>query len=34
MLWVRNLGLNTRKAGIIITLISFVLIYSTCRIGW
>ena len=34
MLWARNLGLNTRKAGIIIALISFVMIYSTYRIGW
>jgi hypothetical protein len=34
MLWARNLGLNTRKAGIIIALIAFVMIYSTYRIGW
>lgn len=34
MLWARNLGLNTRKAGIIIALISFVMIYSTYCIGW
>jgi hypothetical protein len=34
MLWARNLGLNIRKAGIILALISFVMIYSTYRIGW
>ena len=34
ILWARNLGLNTRKAGIIIALISFAAIYSTYYIGW
>ena len=33
-LWARNLGLNTKKAGIIITGISFVAIYFTYLIGW
>jgi hypothetical protein len=34
MVWARNLGLNIRRAGIIIALISFVAIYSTYAIGW
>jgi uncharacterized membrane protein YqjE len=34
VLWARNLGLNTKKAGIIIALVSFAAIYSTYLIGW
>jgi hypothetical protein len=34
MVWARNLGLNTLKAGIIIALISFAAIYSSYSIGW
>jgi VIT1/CCC1 family predicted Fe2+/Mn2+ transporter len=34
MIWARNLGLNTRRAGIIIALISFAMIYFTYIIGW
>ena len=33
-LWARNLGLNTKKAGIIIAVISFAAIYFTYLIGW
>jgi len=34
IVWAKNLGLNSIKAGIIIALISFVAIYSTYQIGW
>ena len=34
MVWARNLGLNTWRAGVIIALISFAAIYSTYLIGW
>jgi hypothetical protein len=34
MVWARNLGLNTLKAGIIIAVISFAAIYSSYSIGW
>jgi len=34
MVWARNLNLNTLKAGIIISLICFVAIYSTYSFGW
>jgi len=34
ILWARNLGLNTRKAGMIIAIISFAAIYFTYYIGW
>lgn len=34
VLWARNLRLNTKKAGIIIGLLSFAAIYFTYSIGW
>jgi hypothetical protein len=34
IIWARYLGLNSLKAGVIISLISFAAIYSTYAIGW
>lgn len=34
IIWARYLGLNSLKAGVIISLISFAAIYSTYSIGW
>lgn len=34
MLWAKYLGLNTRKAGIMIVVITWLAIYSTWLIGW
>ncbi|MEI6841802.1 MAG: hypothetical protein WCK53_11080, partial [Methanomicrobiales archaeon] len=34
VVWARNLRLNTKKAGIIIGLLSFAAIYFTYMIGW
>lgn len=34
VIWAKQLNLNTTKAGVIIAIISFVMIYSTYAIGW